>query len=212
MLRDALSLQDRVADSVEMIIKRTSSLSLCPLRLFPTADHFNGLQSLSQRRETEPTATTTTTPPPVPHQPETEAVPLSSFDPDEEYISPSLYNPHVGPSYLTDDDHDHHEHEDVENCVLSEWGPWSPCTHSCGPEALQQRSRLVVMEARNGGTPCGDTRQRRYCTLPPCPRPRPERCVETLWQAEPVSSRTVLRQSPGPQAGPRPHCHTLSPP
>ena len=49
----------------------------------------------------------------MPHQPETEAVPLPSFDPDEEYISPSLYNPHVGPSYLTDDDHDHHEHEDV---------------------------------------------------------------------------------------------------
>ncbi|XP_045137265.1 spondin-1-like isoform X2 [Portunus trituberculatus] len=159
-----------------LVKKRDCKVPRCP------TDHFNGLQSLSQRRETEPTATTTTTPPPVPHQPETEAVPLSSFDPDEEYISPSLYNPHVGPSYLTDDDHDHHEHEDVENCVLSEWGPWSPCTHSCGPEALQQRSRLVVMEARNGGTPCGDTRQRRYCTLPPCPRPRIEHFPWLEWR------------------------------
>ncbi|KAG0718667.1 Spondin-1 [Chionoecetes opilio] len=140
----------------------------------PTGDQFNGLQALSQRREVVLSAAvaTTTTPQPVPYQPETEPISLHSYDPDQEYISPSLYNPNLGPVYITDDDR--HDHDNLKvNCMLGEWGPWSPCTPSCGPEALQQRSRLIVVEARNGGISCGDTTQRRYCTLPPCPRPRP---------------------------------------
>lgn len=149
----------------ERLVKRKN----CKIRRC-TRDQFNGLQALSQRRDTE--VTPTTAPPPVPYQPERDVISLPSYDPDQEYIAPSLYNPHLGPAYHTDDDHDH---EGLEvNCVLGEWGPWSPCTHSCGPEALQQRSRLIVVAERNGGTPCGDTTQRRYCTLPPCPRPRAE--------------------------------------
>ncbi|XP_069946228.1 spondin-1-like isoform X2 [Cherax quadricarinatus] len=75
------------------------------------------------------------------------------------------------PGGATATDYDFEDGAKVE-CVMGEWGPWSPCTHSCGPEALQQRSRNIIVQPRNGGVLCGDRYERRYCTLPPCPHPR----------------------------------------
>ncbi|XP_050689773.1 spondin-1-like isoform X2 [Eriocheir sinensis] len=132
-------------------------------------DQFNGLVALNQVRETEYAASTPA--PLVPYQPATDPTHLYSYDHDADLLSPNLYNPYIGNVHLGT--HDHHDGLPV-SCVLSNWGPWSPCTVSCGPVALQQRSRLVVEEARNGGTACGDTTQRRYCKLPPCPHPRSE--------------------------------------
>ncbi|XP_076067387.1 spondin-1-like [Oratosquilla oratoria] len=54
------------------------------------------------------------------------------------------------------------------DCVMSEWGPWSPCTHSCGSEALQQRARSRIVPSHNNGKKCGARLERRYCSLPPC--------------------------------------------
>ncbi|KAK3854867.1 hypothetical protein Pcinc_038688, partial [Petrolisthes cinctipes] len=147
---------------------------------------FGGLESHSLHRDPaevfvlppSPPTTPTIPPPtrPPPYRPETPN-PLLPYHPDQEYIAPALFNP---PSILGNgglgvvqapDFTDYADGESVD-CEMSEWGPWSPCTHSCGPESLQQRSRNVVMGARGGGAPCGDRYQRRYCHLPPCNRPR----------------------------------------
>ncbi|KAL7645703.1 UNVERIFIED_CONTAM: hypothetical protein RMT77_002580 [Armadillidium vulgare] len=58
------------------------------------------------------------------------------------------------------------------DCVMGDWGPWSPCTHTCGSEALQQRVRSIVVKAKGTGIPCGPSLERRFCTLPPCPHSR----------------------------------------
>lgn len=135
---------------------------------------YNGLQSLSLRREE----------PPVPFQPEVNYEPQhhhgQHYEPYEEYIAPALFNPpplessqpaeeHI---YLHEPAREQYDDGSKADCVMGEWGPWSPCTHSCGGEALQQRSRTIIVSPRNGGSPCGDRYERRYCTLPPCPHTR----------------------------------------
>uniref|UniRef100_A0A3P9AIQ6 Uncharacterized protein n=1 Tax=Esox lucius TaxID=8010 RepID=A0A3P9AIQ6_ESOLU len=47
-------------------------------------------------------------------------------------------------------------------CVVGPWGPWSSCTSPCGVGSTE-RSRLVTVPPRNGGTPCLDLKQRRGC-------------------------------------------------
>ncbi|XP_071515641.1 spondin-1-like [Panulirus ornatus] len=127
---------------------------------------FKGLKSMSQRREMPP--------PFKPYSPASQV----PYDPNEDYIAPALYNPPPPPplddSQGNEEDTDFEEEDDGTkvDCVMGEWGPWSPCTHSCGPEALQQRSRNIITVPRNGGTECGNRYERRYCTLPPCPQPR----------------------------------------
>lgn len=48
------------------------------------------------------------------------------------------------------------------DCVVGSWGPWSSCTSPCGVGSTE-RSRLVSIPPRNGGTPCPDLKQRRGC-------------------------------------------------
>lgn len=48
------------------------------------------------------------------------------------------------------------------DCEVGLWGPWSPCTSSCGVGSTE-RSRQVLVPPRNGGTPCPDLKQRRGC-------------------------------------------------
>lgn len=48
------------------------------------------------------------------------------------------------------------------DCVVGSWGPWSPCTSSCGVGSTE-RSRQVSVPPRNGGRPCPDLKQRRGC-------------------------------------------------
>lgn len=48
------------------------------------------------------------------------------------------------------------------DCVVGSWGPWSSCTSPCGVGSTE-RSRLVSVPPRNGGTPCPDLKQRRGC-------------------------------------------------
>ncbi|XP_064108632.1 spondin-1-like isoform X2 [Macrobrachium nipponense] len=153
----------------------------CPRKLKKTRkcnepkcnDGYNGLKSMSLRRDEHL----------VPFEPDTHHKPKehhshSHYENYEEYIAPALFNPppledphgpetYGGHIYLHGSPEDHFDDGTKDDCVMGEWGPWSPCTHSCG-EALQQRSRTIIVSPRNGGTPCGDRFERRYCTLPPC--------------------------------------------
>eukprot|EP00095_Tigriopus_kingsejongensis_P001320 maker-scaffold249_size238305-snap-gene-1.12 protein:Tk01320 transcript:maker-scaffold249_size238305-snap-gene-1.12-mRNA-1 annotation:"PREDICTED: hemicentin-1-like" len=55
------------------------------------------------------------------------------------------------------------------NCLWSSYGAWSSCSVSCG-SGVQQRKRMVLQEAENGGTPCrGDAIQSQACSARTCP-------------------------------------------
>uniref|UniRef100_A0A8C6SDE7 Thrombospondin type-1 domain-containing protein 7A n=1 Tax=Neogobius melanostomus TaxID=47308 RepID=A0A8C6SDE7_9GOBI len=52
------------------------------------------------------------------------------------------------------------------NCQLSEWSPWSKCTHTCG---LAGRRRTVVQVPQGDGRPCPVQREQwKPCPVRPC--------------------------------------------
>lgn len=63
----------------------------------------------------------------------------------------------------------------LEHCpvhgALSSWGPWSPCSLSCGGLGLKTRSRGCTQPApAHGGRDCqGPRRETTYCQAPDCP-------------------------------------------
>merc|ERR1719374_390688 len=54
------------------------------------------------------------------------------------------------------------------NCELAQWTEWTVCTVTCGGGS-QDRSRAIITEASNGGTPCSDTEETRVCNSNGCP-------------------------------------------
>ncbi|PIK37342.1 putative thrombospondin type-1 domain-containing protein 7B-like [Apostichopus japonicus] len=62
------------------------------------------------------------------------------------------------------------------DCVVSQWSEWSGCNQTCGHEAHQERSRVVLLLEANGGIPCpeganeeGVLLESRACDgVPPC--------------------------------------------
>ena len=55
------------------------------------------------------------------------------------------------------------------NCLWSGFGQWSRCSVSCGI-GTQQRKRMVLQKAKNGGDECsGEAVETRPCTQPLCP-------------------------------------------
>ena len=48
------------------------------------------------------------------------------------------------------------------DCVLDDWGEWGQCSKRCG-WGSKERLRRVLVDRRNGGKKCGQTRQRVYC-------------------------------------------------
>ena len=55
------------------------------------------------------------------------------------------------------------------NCLWSGFGEWSRCSVSCGT-GTQQRKRMVLQKAKNGGLQCrGDAIETRPCSQPDCP-------------------------------------------
>ncbi|CAK8690487.1 unnamed protein product [Clavelina lepadiformis] len=61
------------------------------------------------------------------------------------------------------------------DCVLGEWGPWSPCTHSCkrsrGKPKLQTRQRIIIANPGPAGRPCPrgeDLSESRLCNQHQC--------------------------------------------
>uniref|UniRef100_A0A8C0URH5 Thrombospondin type-1 domain-containing protein 7B-like n=1 Tax=Cyanistes caeruleus TaxID=156563 RepID=A0A8C0URH5_CYACU len=74
----------------------------------------------------------------------------------------------------------------ARDCVVSEWSPWSPCSHSCSSknaEGTQSRSRSILALPAEGGKACPPERslqEQRACNE--------HLCVRFFWEASPWSS------------------------
>ncbi|NWV59055.1 THS7B protein, partial [Malurus elegans] len=74
----------------------------------------------------------------------------------------------------------------ARDCVVSEWSPWSPCSHSCSSknaEGTQSRSRSILALPAQGGKACPPDRalqEQRACNDHPC--------VHFFWETSPWSS------------------------
>jgi len=66
------------------------------------------------------------------------------------------------------------------DCIWSDWGPWSPCTKTCGEGAnagTTQRTRTVSREALNNGEECsGSFVESKKCNVVCCP-------VDCTWKS-----------------------------
>ena len=61
--------------------------------------------------------------------------------------------------------------ENVEptDCEWSSYGPWSPCSATCG-DGIRTATRTVVQKETNGGKPCtGSGTKNEQCIDKPCP-------------------------------------------
>lgn len=54
------------------------------------------------------------------------------------------------------------------DCMVTPWSEWSECTQKCGKEYVT-RSRMIKLEAQNGGKKCPrKLKRRKKCKLPKC--------------------------------------------
>ncbi|XP_030267680.1 thrombospondin type-1 domain-containing protein 7A [Sparus aurata] len=55
------------------------------------------------------------------------------------------------------------------NCQLSDWSPWSECTHTCGLAGKLWRKRTVIQAPQGDGRPCpSQMEQWKPCLVKPC--------------------------------------------
>ncbi|XP_042362737.1 thrombospondin type-1 domain-containing protein 7A [Plectropomus leopardus] len=55
------------------------------------------------------------------------------------------------------------------NCQLSDWSPWSECTHTCGLAGKLWRRRTVIQAPQGDGRPCpSQMEQWKPCLVKPC--------------------------------------------
>jgi len=68
------------------------------------------------------------------------------------------------------------------DCVMGPWSEYGPCGNSCG-NGFQVRTRVPIVPAANGGTPCGPTTNKIPCpNVPECPfQQTPVDCQLTPW-------------------------------
>ena len=53
-----------------------------------------------------------------------------------------------------------------QDCVVSSWNAWEPCSVSCGSAGVKRRTRSVVQAAENGGAECPSLIQMAPCVVP----------------------------------------------
>jgi hypothetical protein len=76
------------------------------------------------------------------------------------------------------------------DCEVSQWSDWSMCGASCGPKALESRTRKVEKPAANGGMPCpASLNDSRACGPACCP----ENCIVSNWSGWSACSVTCGR-------------------
>lgn len=66
----------------------------------------------------------------------------------------------------------YHECEEAAcptDCTVSEWSGWSACSAVCD-NGIQERTRAVLTEARNGGDACPQLVESQVCSREPCSR------------------------------------------
>ncbi len=56
------------------------------------------------------------------------------------------------------------------HCKVTEWGPWSTCTKTCGSDGTKTRRRSVNVFPQNEGRSCPPLEETVTCNLPLCPR------------------------------------------
>ncbi|MGH0140352.1 UNVERIFIED_CONTAM: hypothetical protein FKN15_048102 [Acipenser sinensis] len=54
------------------------------------------------------------------------------------------------------------------DCEVSDWSPWSLCSHTCG-KGLHQKTRYVLLQPANDGNPCPVLLQQQECEELQCP-------------------------------------------
>lgn len=64
------------------------------------------------------------------------------------------------------------------NCEVGEWGPWSPCSSTCGDDAVQKRRRKILRKAKHGGIDCPIHREKRRCVVPMCTKTNMEKMMK----------------------------------
>jgi hypothetical protein len=70
-----------------------------------------------------------------------------------------------------------------EDCLVSDWAPWSLCSASCGNRGWVTRDRVVLAQARHGGKACPrKLRKRKRCSQEvPCPA-NPPQWYQSNWR------------------------------
>lgn len=52
--------------------------------------------------------------------------------------------------------------EDVVDCEVTSWAPWSACSKTCG-SGIMHRFRVIVRKPRNGGKSCENLEENKPC-------------------------------------------------
>ena len=60
--------------------------------------------------------------------------------------------------------------DQIRNCKGA-YGPWTPCSHSCGTLGIMTREFIITEQAANGGQPCPATHEAQSCNWHPCAVP-----------------------------------------
>ena len=84
------------------------------------------------------------------------------------------------------------------DCEWSDWGPWSPCSITCGEfnSGKITRYRHISTNAQHGGMECkGDNFENRVCPHDNCQQAKEKLCKPE--DGKPLSSDRWIKECPG---------------